>query len=110
MIRVHLSGIYKGNDNGQFVTLELLSATSKCMLSIRHYHFFSLRLGTGTKNLLIIGMIFHCTKVRFASFLSGGFIAANLVNPPERKLAKPTSVDRSTAHDFMVNHSTNSTA
>ena len=52
MIRVHLSGIYKGNDNGQFVTLELLSATSKCMLSIRHYHFSSLRLVTGTKKII----------------------------------------------------------
>jgi hypothetical protein len=29
----------------------------------------------------------QCTKVRFASFLSGGFIAAIVVNPPERKLA-----------------------
>ena len=34
----------------------------------------------------------HCTEVRFASFLSGGFIAAIVVNPPERKLAKRTSV------------------
>ena len=30
----------------------------------------------------------HCTEVRFASFLSGGFITAILVNPPERKQAK----------------------
>ena len=29
----------------------------------------------------------HCTEVRFASFFSGGFIAAIVVNPPERKLA-----------------------
>ena len=34
----------------------------------------------------------HCTKVRFASFLSGGFITAIAVNLPERKLAKCTSV------------------
>ena len=33
-----------------------------------------------------------CTEVRFASFLSGGFITAIVVNPPERKLAKRTSV------------------
>ena len=32
------------------------------------------------------------TEVRFASFLSGGFITAIVVNPPERKLAKRTSV------------------
>ena len=30
--------------------------------------------------------------MRFASFLSGGFITAIVVNPPERKLAKRTSV------------------
>ena len=30
----------------------------------------------------------HCTEVHFANFLSGGFITATLVNPPERKLAK----------------------
>ena len=32
------------------------------------------------------------TEVRFASLLSGGFITAILVNPPESKLAKRTSV------------------
>ena len=35
---------------------------------------------------------FHCTEVCFDSFLSGGFITAIVVNPPERKLAKCTSV------------------
>ena len=35
------------------------------------------------------------TEVRFASFLSGGFINALVVNPPERKKAKRTSVQRS---------------
>ena len=33
----------------------------------------------------------HCTEVRFASFLSGGFIIAIVVNPPERKPAKRPS-------------------
>ena len=33
------------------------------------------------------------TEVRFASFLSGEFITVIVVNPPERKLAKCTSVD-----------------
>ena len=32
------------------------------------------------------------TEVRFASFLTSGFITAIVVNPPERKLAKRTSV------------------
>ena len=31
------------------------------------------------------------TEVRFAIFLSGGFITAIVVNTPERKLAKRTS-------------------
>ena len=34
----------------------------------------------------------HYTEVRFASFLSGRFITAIVVNPPERKLTKHTSV------------------
>ena len=34
----------------------------------------------------------HCTEVRIASFVSSGFITAIVVNPPERKLAKRTSV------------------
>ena len=32
------------------------------------------------------------TEVRFASFFSGGFITAIVVNPPEKKLVKCTSV------------------
>ena len=40
----------------------------------------------------------HCTEVHFASFLSGGFITAIVVNPPERKLTKRTSVHCTTAH------------
>ena len=34
----------------------------------------------------------HCREVQFASFLSCGFITDIVVNPPERKLAKRTSV------------------
>ena len=34
----------------------------------------------------------HFTEMRFASFLSGAFITAIVVNPPEKKLAKRTSV------------------
>ena len=34
----------------------------------------------------------YCSEVRFASFLCGGFINATVVNSPERKLAKHTSV------------------
>ena len=35
-------------------------------------------------------MSYYCTEVCFASFLSGGFITAIVVNPLERKLAKRT--------------------
>ena len=35
-------------------------------------------------------LIQECTEMRFASFLSNGFI---VVNPPERKLAKRISVE-----------------
>ena len=34
----------------------------------------------------------HCTEVRFAIFLSGGFTNTAVINPPETKLAKRTSV------------------
>ena len=37
--------------------------------------------------------VHNYTKVQFASFLSGWFITALVVNPPERKLAKCTSVN-----------------
>ena len=40
----------------------------------------------------IWGLISYCTEVRFASFLSGGFITAIIVNPPESKLSKRTSL------------------
>ena len=33
-------------------------------------------------------VIIQCTEMRFGSFLSGGFITAIVVNPPEKKLAK----------------------
>ena len=34
------------------------------------------------------------TEVRLASFLSGGFTTMAVINPPEKKLAKRTSVQR----------------
>ena len=34
----------------------------------------------------------QCTDVRFACFLSGGFTNMEVINPPERKLAKRTFV------------------
>jgi hypothetical protein len=34
----------------------------------------------------------QCTEMRFASYLSGRFITMAVINPPEKKLAKCTSV------------------
>ena len=42
------------------------------------------------------------TEVRFAGFLSGGFITAMLVNPPERKLAKHTSVQCIKCNEVLI--------
>ena len=38
------------------------------------------------------GVLIHCTEVRFASFLSSGFTTMAVINLPERKQAKRTSV------------------
>ena len=57
-------------------------------------------------NLLIslyLAAIFkHCTEVRFATFLSGGFTTIAVINPPERKLEKRTTVHcrHSQFHEF----------
>ena len=40
--------------------------------------------------------------MRFASFLSGGFTTMAVVNPPERKLAKRTSVNCAVAFYAMA--------
>ena len=64
--------------------LELFEVNSK------NLHF-------STKFYFYKSLITHCTEVHFASFLSGGFITAIVVNPPERKLAKRTTVHCSTA-------------
>jgi hypothetical protein len=40
--------------------------------------------------------IWHRTEVRFASFLSSGFTAMAVMNPPEKKLEKYTSVHHCT--------------
>ena len=37
-------------------------------------------------------MSHHCTDMRFDSFLTGGFTTMAVMNPPEKKLEKRTSV------------------
>ena len=49
-----------------------------------------------TYKLWCIEGVLYCTEVCFASFLSGGFTTMAVINPPERKLAKRTSVQCST--------------
>ena len=39
-----------------------------------------------------IAVVDQSTEVGFANFLSGGFTTMAVINPPERKLAKRTSV------------------
>ena len=50
----------------------------------------------------------HCTEMGFASFLSGRFITAIVVNPPEMKLAKRTSVWQGTNLPYLIHDSSNS--
>ena len=45
-------------------------------------------------NIIDEDKLTHCTEVRFASFLSSGSISAIVVNPPESKLTKRTSVPK----------------
>ena len=42
----------------------------------------------------------HCTEVHFASFLSGGFTAIAVINPPKSKLAKCTSVQCNVSYNI----------
>ena len=44
----------------------------------------------------------QCTEVHFVSLLSGGFITAIVVNPPERKLVKRTSVHCTHNIEFLI--------
>ena len=48
----------------------------------------------------------QCTEVRFASFLSGGFITAIVVNSLERKLANRTSVQCSDFQNNLIDYGT----
>ena len=45
----------------------------------------------------------QCTEVRFASLLSGGFTTMAVMNPPESKLAKRTSVHYCALFPFFIN-------
>ena len=78
------------------------NSTSIVQIQIIHAYFLLLRplnwgsVDSGMKIILVESDSVHpfaqCTEVRFASFLSSWFITALVVIPPERKLAKRTSV------------------
>ena len=51
----------------------------------------------------LFNTLIQYTKVRFASFLSGGFTTMTVINPPERKLSKRTSV-QCFAHSTLCFH------
>ena len=52
--------------------------------------------------MIKLNCIKECTEVRFASFFSSGFITATEINPPERKLAKRTSVEWVTLESVLI--------
>ena len=75
--------LYPFNTQNLFAILSVQTASS---ISIQKH------VGIWPRGLIKLHQPAHCTEVRFGSFLSGGFIAAIVVNPREMKLAKRTSV------------------
>ena len=61
-------------------------------LKMKDESYFSIQIPFWVKLFYKVAWADHCTEVRFSSLLSGGFITAIVVNPPESKLAKCTSV------------------
>ena len=57
---------------------------------------------------MVFEKVAQSTELRFANFLSGGFITVIVVNPSERKLAKHTSVHLSVAAPSFVKQSMSS--
>ena len=51
-------------------------------------------------------VITQCTEVRFASFFSGGFTTMAVMNPPEKKLEKRTSVQWSAHATLRITRTT----
>jgi hypothetical protein len=81
--------------------LDYLSFSGSFIISY-HYENFILLQSSG------FFVSKECTEVRFASFLSGGMTTRAVINPPEKKLAKRTSVEwvakgvASEVHDFIT--------
>ena len=72
------------------------------------WEYVQIRVSSVNKLYVLYKMLFlvttylhfinHCTEVRFASLFPSGFNTVIVVNPPERKLAKRTSVQWSDPH------------
>ena len=75
------------------------------MFTVHDFPFISnlKQPGCASKRDVLLLTTLQCTDVRFASLLSGGFITAIVVNPPERKLAKRTSVQCMEIFSFVQN-------
>ena len=71
---------------GKIIQSFCITLKAKCQLT------FKVNRDCFNVNAVFQNQSVHCTEVRFASFLSGGFITAIIVNPLERKLAKRTAV------------------
>ena len=72
-----------------------LSNINKSIYKIQSLCIIEMFADTFLKSTIWHNLIFylcHYTKVRCASFLSGGFTTIAVINPPERKLAKRNSV------------------
>ena len=70
------------------------TSPSSWLLSRYHHRFFD---QVGHENMFASSVKKHfftkqCTEVRFVSFFSGGFTTMAVMNTPERKLSKRTSV------------------
>ena len=63
----------------------------RCLLGMHHYIIY-IYIPICSIHRPQNNQLHQCTEVRFASIFSGGFITAVVVNQPERKLAKRTSV------------------
>ena len=75
--------LYPFNTQNLFAILSVQTASS---ISIQKH------VGIWPRGLIKLHQPAHCTEARFASFLSSGYINVIVVNPPEKKLAKCSSV------------------
>ena len=71
---------------------ELIKSEKWAKSAARYTQIFDVMVGINFKAYPNCQYMYRSTEVRFPSFLSGGFITAIIVNPPERKPAECTFV------------------